>query len=80
MTTVTATEARRTLYRLLDDVSKSHKPIHITTKRGGGVLVSEDDWAAVQETLYLLSVPGMRESIRKGLATPMSQCTKELQW
>ena len=63
MASITATEARKTLYKLIDDVAGSHEPIQITGKRGNAVLVSEADWHAVQETLYLVSIPGMRESI-----------------
>ncbi len=80
MTTITATEARRRLYQLLDEVSASHEPVQITGRRGNAVLVSEDDWRAVQETLYLLSVPGMRESIREGLATPLDDLEDEPGW
>jgi antitoxin YefM len=80
MTTVTATEARRRLYRLIDETRESHAPIHIAGKRNGAVLVAEDDWSAVQETLYLLSIPGMRESIRAGMATPAAKCSKSLKW
>ncbi len=80
MTTITATEARKKLYRLLDEANESHKPIHIAGKRGGAVLIGEDDWHSVEETLYLLSVPKMRESIKKGLKTPVSKCSKELKW
>jgi antitoxin YefM len=80
MTTITATEARKILYRLLDDVSQSHEPVEITGKRGNAVLVSEDDWRAVQETLHLLSIPGMRESIVEGLATPVEQLDESLDW
>ena len=69
MTTISATEARKQLYKLLDDVARSHEPVQITGKRGSAVLVSEDDWRAVQETLYLVSIPGMRESILEGMAT-----------
>jgi len=72
MTTKTVTQARADLYRLLDQVAKTHEPIAITGRRHNGVLISEEDWRAIQETLYLLSVPGMRESIRKGLRTPLS--------
>ena len=68
MTTMSATEARKRLYKLLDEVSQSHEPVQITGKRGNAVLVSEDDWRAVQETLYLVSIPGMRESILEGMA------------
>ena len=80
MTTITATEARKRLYALLDNVAESHTPIQIAGKRNSAVLVSEDDWRAVQETLYLTSIPGMRDSIRKGLKTPVEKCDKELDW
>ena len=80
MSTLTASKARSRLYRLIDEAAKSHRPIRITGKRNNAVLLSESDWAAVQETLYLLSIPGMRESIRKGLDTPVEQCSKELDW
>jgi prevent-host-death family protein len=80
MTTITATEARRLLYKLLDEVSDSHEPVWITGRRGNAVLVSEDDWRAVQETLHLLSIPGMRESIREGMATPVEELENELGW
>lgn len=74
MTTMTATEARKLLYKLLDEISESHEPIQITGKRNSAVLVSEDDWRAVQETLYLLSVPGMRESIIDGMKSSVEEC------
>jgi prevent-host-death family protein len=80
MPIITATEARKSLYRLLDEVSESHEPIQITGKRGNAVLISEDDWRAVQETLYLHSIPGMKESIIEGLKTPIDQCGEELDW
>ncbi|MCG6980647.1 MAG: type II toxin-antitoxin system Phd/YefM family antitoxin [Deltaproteobacteria bacterium] len=80
MPTVTATEARAKLYRLIDQAASSHEPIVITGKRANAVLISEDDWRAVQETLYLLSIPGMRESIREGLATPVEECAEDLDW
>lgn len=80
MTTISATEARRLLYQLLDDVARSHEPVQITGKRGNAVLVSEDDWRAVQETLYLVSIPGMRESILEGMATPAAELEDELDW
>jgi prevent-host-death family protein len=79
-TNYTATEARRHLYSLVDQVQESHEPVWITGKRGNAVLVSEDDWRAVQETLYLASVPGMRESILEGMATPAEQLEDELDW
>jgi len=80
MTTITATEARKKLYKLVDKVQESHDPVQITGKRGNAVLISEDDWHAVQETLYLVSIPGMRESIREGLATPVDELEEQLDW
>jgi prevent-host-death family protein len=80
MTTITATEARKSLYRLVDEVQESHEPVKITGKRGSAVLVSEDDWRAVQETLYLVSIPGMRESILEGMATPVDELEGEPGW
>lgn len=80
MTSITATEARKALYKLVEDVSGSHEPVQITGKRGNAVLVSEDDWRAVQETLYLVSIPGMRESILEGMATPADELADELDW
>ena len=80
MTTISATEARRQLYQLVDKVQESHEPIQITGKRGNAVLVGEDDWRAVQETLHLVSIPGMRESIIKGMATPVDELEDKLDW
>ena len=77
---ITASEARASLYRLIDQTSESHQPILISGKRSSAVLVSADDWQAIQETLYLLSVPGMRESIKKGMAEPLTKSAKELNW
>ncbi len=73
-------DARQHLQDLIDTVSKSHQPIVIAGQNNNAVLLSEADWASVQETLYLLSVPGMRESIREGLATPIEECDRELEW
>ncbi|MFZ3209639.1 MAG: type II toxin-antitoxin system Phd/YefM family antitoxin [Geobacteraceae bacterium] len=80
MTTLSATEARKTLYNLVDEVALSHDPIQIVGKRHSAVLISEDDWRAIQETLHLTSIPGMRESIKKGLKTPVDECNVELAW
>ena len=80
MTTVNATEARSKLYALIDEASSSHQPVTITGKRGNAVLISEEDWNAINETLYLLSVPGMRESIREGLDQNLDDCSQELDW
>ncbi len=80
MSTLTASEARSNLYRLIDETADSHEPVVITGKRHNAVLISAEDWAAIQETRYLLSVPGMRESIRAGLAEPVGECSTELDW
>ncbi len=80
MTTLSASEARAKLYKLLDEAASSHEPIQITGKRNNAVLVSEEDWRAIQETLYLLSIPGMRDSIRKGMETPVEKCSKDIKW
>ncbi|HDN95333.1 MAG TPA: type II toxin-antitoxin system Phd/YefM family antitoxin [Nitrospirae bacterium] len=80
MTTLSASEARAKLYKLLDEAASSHEPIQITGKRNNAVLVSEEDWRAIQETLYLVSIPGMRESISKGLTTPVEKCSKNIKW
>ena len=80
MTTVNVTEARANLYKLIDDASASHEPVVITGKRGNAVLLSEDDWNAINETLYLLSVPGMRESIIEGMQEKFDETSTELEW
>lgn len=80
MTTLTASEARAGLYRLIDQAAESHQPVVIAGKRNSVVLVAAEDWEAIQETLYLLSVPGMRESLKEGMAEPVDACAKELDW
>jgi antitoxin YefM len=80
MTVLKVSEARANLYQLIDEAAHSHQPVLITGKRNNAVLVSEDDWRAVQETLYLVSIPGMRDSILEGLQTPVSECAEELEW
>ena len=80
MTTIEVKEARAKLYKLLDEASESHEPIQITGKRSNAILISEDDWRSIQETLFLLSIPGMRESIRKGLKKPAKKCSEKPGW
>jgi antitoxin YefM len=80
MLTLSASEARKRLYNLVDEVKETHEPVQIIGKRSSAVLVSEEDWRAIEETLYLASIPGMRESIKKGLKTPVEKCAKELKW
>ena len=80
MSTVTATEARSRLYSLIDEAESTHEPIVITGKRGNAVLVSESDWNSIKETLYLLSIPGMRDSIREGMEEELDESSKDLDW
>ena len=80
MPTVNVTEARAKLYRLIDEAAESHEPIFITGKRANAVLLSEDDWRSIQETLHLLSIPGMRETILEGMKTPVEECSEDLAW
>jgi antitoxin YefM len=80
MKTIKTGETKKSLQELLEETAASHKPIQIISDASNGILVSEEDWRAIQETLYLLSIPGMRESIREGLATSIEDCSKELTW
>jgi len=80
MKTVTASNARANLYRLIEETADSSEPVQITGKRANAVLVSEQDWRALQETMYLLSIPGMRESIREGMDAPSEDCSEEIDW
>lgn len=80
MPTLSITEARSSLYQLVDNVATSHEPVLITGKRANAVLVAEEDWRAIQETLYLLAIPGMRESIIEGMQTPIDECDTEVAW
>jgi antitoxin YefM len=80
MTSLPVTQARSKLYQLLDEAAESHQPIQITGKRSNAVLVSEEDWRSIQETLHLVSIPGMRDSIRKGVAEPLDQSSTNPGW
>ncbi len=80
MPTLTATEARKRLYSLVDEVKESHEPIQIVGKRSSAFLISEEDWRAIQETLFLTSIPGMRDSIQEGLGTPVEECDEDMDW
>jgi prevent-host-death family protein len=77
---ISVNEAQQKLQDLIDSVSQSHQPVVIAGQGSNAVLLSEADWMSIQETLYLLSIPGMRESIREGLATPVEDCSRELEW
>ena len=80
MTTLNATEARSKLYSLIDETAISHQPIVIKGKRSNAILISEEDWNAINETLYLTSIPGVRDSIVEGMKTDVEKCDKDLDW
>ncbi len=80
MKTITDEQAKNDLVQLLEQTAASHEPIRINGKHASAVLVAEEDWRSIEETLYLLSVPGMRESIREGMQTPLDKCASELFW
>lgn len=80
MSTFNTTEARTKLYSLIDETTATHKPITITGKRGNAVLLAEEDWNAINETLFLLSIPGMRESIREGMDSKLKDASTKLDW
>lgn len=80
MTAVSATTARANLYRLIDQVNQESEPLTITGQRGNAVLVGEDDWRAIQETLFLANVPGLTKSIRKARAESLDDGSEELDW
>jgi antitoxin YefM len=80
MSTLNATEVRSKLYSLIDETTETHEPILITGKRGNAILLAEEDWRAVTESLFLVSIPGMRESIQEGLNTTVENCDEDLDW
>nr|VFJ63460.1 MAG: Antitoxin component YafN of the YafNO toxin-antitoxin module, PHD/YefM family [Candidatus Kentron sp. FW] len=80
MTIYSATDASEKFYGLIDETVDMHRPTVIAEKKGNAIPASEEDWNAISETLHLLSVPGMRESIREGMETPVDECTRELDW
>jgi antitoxin YefM len=80
MTALTVTQARKRLFNLLDEANSSHSPIFIEGKRGGAVLIGAEDWSAIEETLFLISIPGMRESIKSGMKTPLNKTNKRIKW
>ncbi len=80
MKTITLEQAESALDAIINETASQHHPIHIAGKTNTGVLISDDDWRSIQETLYLLAVPGLRESILAEGKTPMSECSQELTW
>ena len=80
MTTINVTKAHPELYKLLEQVAQGSEPIRIHSKHGAAMLIAESDWRSIQETLHLLSIPKMRESIIEGLKTPVEECFGKLDW
>ena len=80
MSTINVTNARKNLYKLIKQINESHEPVHIKGKNGSAVIISEDDWSAINETLYLISIPGMRDSILNGMKEPLDQCSDNINW
>ena len=78
MKSLSVVEAKSSLDELVENTSIEHQPVYIVGKKTKAVLINEEDWASIEETLYLLSIPGMRESIIEGIQTPISECEKEL--
>jgi antitoxin YefM len=80
LSSVNITNARKNLYKLVESLSDTHEPIHITGKNNSAVLIGEDDWRSIEETLYLLSIPGMRDSILRGMKEPLSKASIKVDW
>ncbi|MCW8814979.1 MAG: type II toxin-antitoxin system Phd/YefM family antitoxin [Chlorobium sp.] len=80
MNILNVTEARSKLYSLIDETANTHIPIIIKGKRSNAVLLSESDWNAISETLHLISIPGMRESLKQGMSEDISECSETLDW
>jgi antitoxin YefM len=80
MTTFSASEARKRFYKLVNEVKETHEPVQIIGRKNSAILIAEEDWRAIQETLYLISIPGMRKSIKEGLNTPIEETSEEPGW
>ncbi len=80
MSSLSVNDAQNNLQKLIYQVAEQGEPIIIEGDRGNAILLAEKEWSAIQETLYLLSIPGMRESIKEGLATPIEDCDEDLDW
>jgi antitoxin YefM len=80
MSSINVTNARKQLYKIIQDVNESHEPVHIISKKGSVVMVSEEDWKSIEETLYVTSIPGLRDSIIAGLNEPLDNCSDNLDW
>lgn len=80
MSSINITNARKNLYQLVQKLSDTHEPVHITGKNNSAVLIAEEDWRSIEETLYLLSIPGMRDSIVRGMKESIEKSSTKLEW
>ncbi|MEZ4605518.1 MAG: type II toxin-antitoxin system Phd/YefM family antitoxin [Deinococcales bacterium] len=80
MTTLTMNEAKTKLISLIEEATLTHQPIMIQGETSNAILLAEADWNNIAETLNLLSIPNMRESIQEGMNTPISECAEDLDW
>jgi len=76
MPLLNATTARKNFFKVIEETIVTHEPVIITGKNGNVVMLSEEDWRSIQETLFLCSIPGMREKIIKGIQTPLEECVE----
>jgi antitoxin YefM len=77
---MTVSQARINIYKIMDETSQTHQPIMITGKRNNVVMISEEDWNAIEETLYLNSVTGMADSIKEAMDAPDSEFSEDIEW
>jgi PHD/YefM family antitoxin component YafN of YafNO toxin-antitoxin module len=80
MATVSATRFRKDIFSLLSETIRDSTPLFVTTKEGNAVVISESDYNALQETLYLSSIPGMRDKVLDGMKTPLDECIIDNEW
>ncbi len=77
MPIINATNARNNFFKVIDEAITTHEPVYVTGKNGNVVIISEEDWRSIQETIYLSGIPGMNEKIIKGLNTPLDECVED---
>ena len=80
MNTITAAEAQAKIFSLINEVTEEREPVKIAGEHSSVVLISEAEWNSIQETLHLISIPGLRESIIEGMKTPVEECETKLEW
>ncbi len=77
---MTVSQARTNIYKIMDETAETHQPIMITGKRNNVVMLSEEDWNAIEETLFLNSIPGMASSIKEAMEAPNSEFSEDIEW